>query len=64
MFSVSFAIFFLLAEIGPPTVNLNFSNASIEIQLTHPVKSLHEILKGLKYQIYVNDIKKETEVSF
>lgn len=57
-------LFFLLAELGPPTVNLIPINASIQIQLTHPVKSLQNILEGLEYHIDVNDIRKETNVSF
>ncbi|XP_077342907.1 interleukin-20 receptor subunit alpha-like isoform X2 [Lithobates pipiens] len=48
-------------EIGPPTVNLIPSNASITIQLTHPFNSLKNIVKGLEYHIDVNDIKKETK---
>lgn len=47
-------------ELGPPTVNLIPINASIQIQLTHPVKSLQNILEGLEYHIDVNDIRKET----
>ncbi|XP_075059247.1 interleukin-20 receptor subunit alpha-like isoform X2 [Mixophyes fleayi] len=40
--------------LGPPTVNLFYSGASIEINLTHPVTFLHSIDKTLKYHININ----------
>ncbi|XP_072265051.1 interleukin-20 receptor subunit alpha-like [Pyxicephalus adspersus] len=49
-------------EIGPPTVHLFPGDDFIEISLTHPVKFLHEIFKGLTYKIFLNNkLLEETE---
>ncbi|KAM5163109.1 interleukin-20 receptor subunit alpha-like [Mantella aurantiaca] len=62
--SVKTKRFYPLSEtiIDPPTINLIPGDASIEIKLTHPIKSLNDTFKGVEYYIYLNSkVVKQTE---